>query len=79
MNGTKINAIAKALLDVYSKSIKPLFKPCPLSGRLNLTIQYEEKNNFISMLPVGNYQFGEKMYCDEDPDLFAISFKIKIY
>lgn len=79
MNGTKINTMTKAFFDVYAKSIKPLMKKCPITGRVNLKIEYEKKNNFVTMLPSGNYQFGQKIYNSDDAEIFMISFIVKIY
>lgn len=78
-NGTKLNPLVKAFTDVYSKSIKPLMKKCPLFGKINITVQYEEKNNFVAMLPAGNYQLGEKVFNDEDINIIDISFRVKVY
>lgn len=75
----KINPMVKSFIEIYAKSIKPLMKKCPLSGRIYLKLQFESTKNFITMLPHGNYQFGQKIYNDEDKNIFSVSFIIKIY
>jgi hypothetical protein len=75
----KINPIVKSFIDMYAKSIKPLIKKCPLSGRVKIDLQFESTKNFITMLPHGNYQFSKNVYNKEDKDVYSASFNVKIY
>lgn len=79
MEGAKVNPMAKRILNTFAKSLKPIFKKCPLSGRFVINLKFDSAKNFIAMLPKGNYEMGEKLYTDDDPDLLAISLIIKIY
>lgn len=78
MNGGKLNAMTKALLNAFAKSLQPVFKKCPMMGHKEITVKFEEQKNFISMLPSGFYEIGEEMYDDDDDDMFSCSWVIKI-
>lgn len=71
--------MAKAFVAMYLKSIKPLNKKCPLDGEIVIDFKFESNKNFISMLPQGNYQFGKKVFSDEDKNIFSVSFLMKVY